>query len=99
MYRNRFEEITKFLRFSNNEKLGGRDQMSKIRPLLDLLNNKFIANAPDCNDIYVDVAMITLFRLASRLGLWYRGRDIALLQTYIKGKIVRGLVTKALESQ
>lgn len=61
MRRNRFEEITKFLHFCNNEELDGRDKMGKITPLLDVLNTKFIANAPDCKNISVDEAMIPYF--------------------------------------
>ncbi|KAJ8885290.1 hypothetical protein PR048_011487 [Dryococelus australis] len=53
-FKNRFEEITQFLHFCNNEEHYGRDKMGKIRPLLDLHSNKFIANAPDCKNISVD---------------------------------------------
>ncbi|KAJ8895777.1 hypothetical protein PR048_001115, partial [Dryococelus australis] len=87
MRNNRFEEITKFLHFSNNEELDGRDKMGKIRPLLDLLSNKFIANAPDCKNIYIDEVMIPylgrhgckqFLRLKPvRLGLWHRALGLA----------------------
>ena len=40
--RNRFEEIMKYIHFSDNAGLGVGDKMAKVRPLLSMKNERFL---------------------------------------------------------
>ncbi|KAJ8868111.1 hypothetical protein PR048_031920 [Dryococelus australis] len=99
MLRNIFEEITKFLHFCNNEELDSRDKMGKIKPILDLLSNKFIANAPNCKNISVETMIPYFGRHGCKqylplkpvwFGLWHRALDIALCADLYQGKNPNG---------
>ena len=61
MRRNRFEVIMKFLHFKDNNKLNKNDKFSKIRPLLDHLEEKFIQHFIPSQKISHDEAMIQYF--------------------------------------
>lgn len=54
MSRNRFEEILHYLHFIDNNNLIMDDKFTKIRPFLDVMNKKFLANAL-FNEIRFDV--------------------------------------------
>ena len=43
MTRNRFDELAKYLHVSNNATLDAGDKLSKVRPLLSMLNERFLA--------------------------------------------------------
>ena len=60
--RNQFDEILKYLHFCNNDKLNPDDKFCKIRPLLDLVNERFLKNTV-CNELRFDVdeSMIPYF--------------------------------------
>ncbi|XP_037095179.1 piggyBac transposable element-derived protein 3-like [Syngnathus acus] len=61
MSRNRFEEIIRYIHCADNAHLNRSDRMTKLRPMMDLLNARFGEAYPmDCN-LDLDVAMIEYF--------------------------------------
>ena len=54
LLRHKFEEILRFLRLADNNNLQKDDKFPKIRPLLSLLNVKFLNNFPNENFLSVD---------------------------------------------
>lgn len=61
MRRNRFEEIFRYLHVADNQNLRPNDKMAKVRPLFDLLNEKFLTYAPIEKDISIDESMIPYY--------------------------------------
>ena len=59
--RNRFEEIVRYIHCADNAHLNLSDRMTKLRPMMDILNARFGEAYPmDCN-IDLDEAMIEYF--------------------------------------
>lgn len=61
MRRNRFDEILKYLHFCDNTDLNPNDKLSKVRPLIDIMNEKFIQYAPVGSAMSIDESMIPYF--------------------------------------
>jgi len=61
MRRNRFEQIFSFLHFCDNNRLDENDKFSKIRPLITMLNNRFLMHAPHQEFHSIDKSMIPYF--------------------------------------
>ena len=61
MSRHRFEEILRFLHLADNNHLQKEDKFAKIRPLVSLLNAKWLAHFPKENFLAVDEAMVPYF--------------------------------------
>ena len=61
MTRDRFEVIMKCLQFKDNDTLDKNDKYSKIRPLLDYLQGKFLEHFVPSQKISLDEAMIEYF--------------------------------------
>lgn len=76
MRRNRFEEIFRFIHAADNSNLVANDKFSKLRPLLNILNNIFIRYAPISSNLSIDESMIPYF-----------GRNGC--KQFIKGKPIR----------
>ncbi|XP_037106245.1 piggyBac transposable element-derived protein 3-like [Syngnathus acus] len=61
MSRNRFEEIIRYIHCADNAHLNSSDRMTKLRPMMDILNARFGEAYPmDCN-LDLDEAMIEYF--------------------------------------
>lgn len=73
MSRNRFELLLRTIHFSNNEEVVTGDRLSKISPLLQLLNDKFMEIYVPERDICIDESLVP-----------FRGR--LLFKQYIKNK-------------
>ena len=76
MSRHRFEKILRFLHLADNNHLQKEDKFAKIRPLVSLLNAKWLAHFPKENFLAVDKEMVP-----------YYGRN-GLIQ-HIHGKPIR----------
>ena len=61
MSRDRFEEILRFLHFTDNQTLNKEDKMAKLRPLMNHLNKKFAMAYPMDQHLALDEAMIEYF--------------------------------------
>jgi hypothetical protein len=61
MSRNRFEEIKRYLHLADNTKLDKRDKMAKVRPMMNLLNQKFLQWGIFHEALSIDEAMIKYF--------------------------------------
>ncbi|XP_068231946.1 piggyBac transposable element-derived protein 3-like [Palaemon carinicauda] len=61
MSRNRFEEVIRFLHFTDNQALNKDDKLAKIRPLMNHLSTKFGMAYPMDQHISLDEAMIEYF--------------------------------------
>ena len=61
MSRHRFEEILRFLYLADNNHLQKEDKYAKIRPLVSLLNAKWLAHFPKENFLAVDQAMFPYY--------------------------------------
>jgi DNA excision repair protein ERCC-6 len=62
MTRNRFEEIKRYLHLANNENIPTtNDRMFKIRPLMDLLSEKFCQWGYFHQDLSIDESMVKYF--------------------------------------
>ncbi|XP_068203710.1 piggyBac transposable element-derived protein 2-like [Palaemon carinicauda] len=61
MSRDRFEEILRFLHFTDNQALNKDDELAKIRPLMNHLNTKFAMAYLMDQHISLDEAMIEYF--------------------------------------
>ena len=57
----RFEDIFRYLHVCDNDHLDLNDKFAKVRPLLDLLNEVFLQNAPNETEVSVDESMIPYF--------------------------------------
>ena len=73
---NRFEEILSVLHFVDNTKLDKTDKMAKVRPLLTLLNERFLLYWEPSQNVNVDESMVP-----------YYGRHSA--KQFIRGKPIR----------
>jgi len=58
---NRFEEILRYLHFADNLNLAPGDKMAKVRPLFDLMNERYLKYWPVEQDVNVDESMIPYF--------------------------------------
>ncbi|KAL4153014.1 hypothetical protein QTP88_000847 [Uroleucon formosanum] len=61
MRRNRFEQIFSNIHFCNNSKLDEHDKFSKIRPLISMLNSRFLIHAPHQQFHSIDESMVPYF--------------------------------------
>lgn len=61
MRRNRFEEIMRYFHVANNSELSENDKMAKVRPLIDMLNAKFLQYAPIEKEISIDESMVPYY--------------------------------------
>lgn len=73
---NRFEEILRYLHFADNLNLPPGDKMAKVRPLFDMMNERYMKFWPVEQDVNVDESMIPYF-----------GRHSA--KQFIRGKPIR----------
>ena len=73
---NRFAEILRYLHFADNLNLAPGDKMTKVRPLFDLINERYLKYWPVEQNLNVDESMIPYF-----------GRNSS--KQFIKGKPVR----------
>lgn len=74
--RNRFEYIMSNFHCCNNETLDQTDKFAKVRPFFDIMNSKFLENAPHSEFHSIDEAMVPYF-----------GRHSC--KQFIKGKPIR----------
>ena len=61
MSRNRFEEILQFLHLSANMHLATNDKLGKVRPLFELLNERFLKFNPVEQRISIDESMVPYY--------------------------------------
>ena len=61
MSRNRFDKIIRLLHFNDNQNLGHTDKITKLRPLMDRLNKKFMMAYPLDQQLDLDEAIIEYF--------------------------------------
>ena len=61
MSRNRFDKIMKYLDLTDNTSLDPNDKFSKIRPLLDKLNEQCLSNYLPEQTVSIDVSMVPYF--------------------------------------
>lgn len=61
MSRNRFEELKRFMHLADNTKLNKQDKLSKVRPLMNLLNKKFLQWGIFHQSLSIDEAMVKYF--------------------------------------
>lgn len=54
MSRNRFDQMMKFLYLADNTTLTPGDKLTKVRPLFDILNQRFIKYFPMTQDVSID---------------------------------------------
>jgi DNA excision repair protein ERCC-6 len=76
MTRNRFEELLRYLHCSDNEDLDSNDKTAKVRPLIRIMNEKFLTYFPKCTDLSIDESMLP-----------YYGRHS--MKQFIRGKPIR----------
>ena len=76
MSRDRFDEIQRYFHLCDNNNLTVEDKFSKVRPLLDLLNKKFLTHFIKQQNLCVDESMVP-----------YYGRHGA--KQFIRGKPIR----------
>ena len=76
MTRNRFEEIMQFLHLADNQNLAGSDRVAKVRPLLSLMNERFVKYFPQQASLSIDESMVP-----------YYGRHG--MKQFIRGKPIR----------
>lgn len=75
MSRNKFREIKRFLHFSDNNQLDKNDKMAKIRPLMNIMNKKFIQFGIWSECLSVDEQMVPYFGRHS-CKMYIRGKPI-----------------------
>jgi len=61
MRRNRFEQIFSYIHFCDNSKLDEHDKFSKIRPLISMLNSRFLIHTPHQQFHSIDESMVPYF--------------------------------------
>lgn len=61
MSRNRFQEIKRFVHLADNDNLDKDDKMAKLRPLMNLLNQKFLQWGVFHKELSIDEAMVRYF--------------------------------------
>lgn len=61
MSRDRFDEIQRYLHLSDNNQLDPNDRFSKVRPLLDLLNERFLLYFIKQQNLSVDESMVPYY--------------------------------------
>ena len=63
MSRNRFEELMIFIHFADNDSLDLEDKMGKVRPLFNMLNEKFLLyfQVIKSQDLSIDEPMVPYF--------------------------------------
>ncbi|CAB3242110.1 unnamed protein product [Arctia plantaginis] len=99
MRRNRFEEISRYFHVADNIALPENDKMAKVRPLIDMLNAKFLQYTPIEKQISIDESMVPYYdrhgckqhikgkpiRLGFKCGLMPRDWATAYMPIPIKG--------------
>ena len=58
---NRFEEILRYLHLADNSCLPAGDKMAKVRPLYNMMNQRFVQYSPTEQHINVDESMVPYF--------------------------------------
>ena len=76
MTRDRFDEMMRYLHISDNTHLNTEDRMAKVRPLLVMLNDRFLTYFIKTQDLNIDESMIL-----------YYSRHRA--KQFIRGKLIR----------
>lgn len=76
MARNKFKEIKKYIHLCNNDYVDTSDKMAKIRPLIEIINRKFMQFGVWSEELSIDEQMVPYF-----------GRHSC--KMYIKGKPIR----------
>lgn len=76
MTRDRFDEFMRYIHVSDNVDLDPDDKMAKVRPLLSILNDRFLCYFPKQQNLSIDESMIP-----------YYGRHGA--KQFIRGKPIR----------
>ncbi|XP_054729248.1 piggyBac transposable element-derived protein 3-like [Anastrepha obliqua] len=61
MRRDKFIQIMRFVHASDNTQLNKNDRMSKLRPLMNVLKNKFLEHIPIEQDLNYDESMIEYY--------------------------------------
>ncbi|XP_060855587.1 piggyBac transposable element-derived protein 2-like [Metopolophium dirhodum] len=61
MRRNRFDDIFHNLHFSNNNNLDNSDKYAKIRPLITMINTRFLMHAPHEEFHSIDESMVPYY--------------------------------------
>jgi len=61
MTRNRFEEILRYFHLADNNNLDPSDKFSKVRPLVNQLNDSFLKHFPVSQQLSIDESMIPYF--------------------------------------
>lgn len=75
MTRKKFQHIKRFLHVSDNEKLDGDDRFAKVRPLLDILNERFLQFGVFHTHLSIDEQMVPYFGRHS-CKMFIRGKPI-----------------------
>lgn len=73
--RNKFREIKRSIHFSDNNNLDRNDKKAKIRPLLDIMNKKFMQFGIWAEDMSIDEQMVPYFGRHS-CKMFIRGKPI-----------------------
>lgn len=61
MRRNRFESIKRYLHCANNDNLPKDDKFAKVRPLIQMLNKRFLLFAENREQLSIDESMVPYF--------------------------------------
>ena len=61
MTRDRFDEMMRFLHVSDNTNLDAQDKMAKVRPLVSMLNERFLHHFIPCQNLSIDESMIPYY--------------------------------------
>lgn len=61
MSRNRFEELLRYFHVADNNNLNPEDKFSKVRPLWDLCNNRWLKYYPGDRNLSIDESMIPYY--------------------------------------
>ena len=58
---NRFEEILRYMHVSDNNNLEMNEKIAKVRPLFNMLNDRFLAHFPISENLSIDESMVPYF--------------------------------------
>lgn len=61
MTRNRFDEIIAYLHLADNEQLSSTDKVAKVRPLLSMINERFLTYFPKQALLSIDESMLPYY--------------------------------------
>ena len=89
VFRNRLEEILRFIHLANNNAFDSSDKFAKVRPLINFLNDSFLQHFPITQQLFVDESMMpylvitvqnslfaeSLFVSATRSGVWLHHKN------------------------